>query len=1089
MDLDKETKKESKEIIEMIKKSSNSYKKEEKNISMKKHSKSPKNISKKMSPKKKERLNEKILEMLEKMENLMKKKGDIFVSRIYLKAQDTILSETEDITDVEQLKGKPNIGPSIIAKAEEYVNTGTLAILEKEKENPINILTEIHGIGPKKAKDLVEKGIKKIEDFKGREDELLNNVQKLGLKYYEDINKRIPRNEIDEFKSIFDKEFKKVAEEDSKYEIVGSYRRGAKTSGDIDVIITSKNQGVFKKFIDSMRETGIILEILSYGNTKALVIAKMKDKPTARRVDFMYSSPEEYPFAILYFTGSKAFNTVMRGHALRLGVSLNEHGLYHKAKGKEKGEKIEKKFKEEKDIFEHLHLKYKEPELRIDGRSVEITNSIKEKQENKNKTEKKEVKKRKYTRKKKTEENIKIREPTINVEELPELTPIIKTEPEKTEKKEKKNITKKRKIILKKDSIVNMDTEKATKQFKELTEKGITAIENLEEKELENMIKSANEKYYNKQPIATDNEYDIVKEFLERKFPKNQVVNEVGAKVKKFKVQLPYEMASMDKIKPDTNALNKWKSKYTGPYMLSCKLDGVSGMYTTENGVKKLYTRGDGKIGQDISHMIEVLNLPDVENLVVRGEFIIPKSVFEEKYAKKFANPRNLVSGIVNSKTIDSKTKDLHFVAYEIIKPEMKPDQQFNKLEEFEFKVVKNQLEENITNESLSKILLDWRENYEYEIDGVIVNNNKVHIRKTGNPEHAFAFKMVISDQMAEAKVVDVIYTQSKNGYLKPRVRIEPIKLGGVTIEYATGFNASFIEENKIGIGAVITLIRSGDVIPYIKSVTTPAEKAKMPDLPYHWSETHVDAILDNVSDDIVVKEKNITSFFSDLGVDGLSSGNVKRIMKAGYTTVPLILHMRKEDFEKVEGFKEKMINKIYNGIQEKVEKATLIEIMAASNLFGVGIGLKKIKPIMESYPNILQSSETKEEKIEMLRTVPSIGPESAKTFVENIGKFLEFLQEARLEDKLTKKENKLVIEIKKDHILNGKKIVMTKVRDKYIIEQIEKVGATLENNIGKNTDILIVKSYDDVSNKVNKAKEMKLPIFTPADFVKEYDL
>jgi len=239
----------------------------------------------------------------------------------------------------------------------------------------------------------------------------------------------------------------------------------------------------------------------------------------------------------------------------------------------------------------------------------------------------------------------------------------------------------------------------------------------------------------------------------------------------------------------------------------------------------------------------------------------------------------------------------------------------------------------------------------------------------------------------------------------------------------------------------------------------------------------------------LVVKEKNITSFFSDLGVDGLSSGNVKRIMKAGYTTVPLILHMRKEDFEKVEGFKEKMINKIYNGIQEKVEKATLVEIMAASNLFGVGIGLKKIKPIMESYPNILQSSETNEEKIGMLRTVPSIGPESAKTFVENISKFLEFLQEAKLEDKLTKKENKIVVEIKKDHILNGKKIVMTKVRDKYIIEQLEKVGATLENNISKNTDILIVKSYDDVSNKVNKAKEMKLPIFTPADFVKEYDL
>ena len=73
-----------------------------------------------------------------------------------------------------------------------------------------------------------------------------------------------------------------------------------------------------------MKDTGIILET-SYGNTKALVIAKLQDKPTARRVDFLYSPPEEYPFAVLYFTGSKAFNTVMRGYALRMGVSLNEH--------------------------------------------------------------------------------------------------------------------------------------------------------------------------------------------------------------------------------------------------------------------------------------------------------------------------------------------------------------------------------------------------------------------------------------------------------------------------------------------------------------------------------------------------------------------------------------------------------------------------------------------------------------------------------------------------------------------------------------------------------------------------------------------
>jgi hypothetical protein len=88
----------------------------------------------------------------------------------------------------------------------------------------------------------------------------------------------------------------------------------------------------------------------------------------------MYTSQEEYPFAVLYFTGSKTFNTVMRGHALKIGVSLNEHGLYKKQPGKEKEEKVDATFKDEKDIFDYLKLDYKEPVDRIDARSVVIKN-------------------------------------------------------------------------------------------------------------------------------------------------------------------------------------------------------------------------------------------------------------------------------------------------------------------------------------------------------------------------------------------------------------------------------------------------------------------------------------------------------------------------------------------------------------------------------------------------------------------------------------------------------------------------------------------------------------------------------------------
>jgi NAD-dependent DNA ligase len=646
------------------------------------------------------------------------------------------------------------------------------------------------------------------------------------------------------------------------------------------------------------------------------------------------------------------------------------------------------------------------------------------------------------------------------------------------------------------------DTLGQIEQFKKF---GITYLDTLNENQLSEIITLTKYYYFNnKISPLTDNEYDIVKEYIENKYPKNKAIKAVGAPFGKNKIKLPYEMASMDKIKPDTNEVYKWMKTYSGPYVISCKLDGVSGLYSTEGNEPKLYTRGDGKVGQDISHLLAVLNLPKEKDIVVRGEFIIPKEVFNTKYKSEFSNPRNLVAGIINSKSIDSKSKDLHFVTYEVIKPSMKPSEQMNKLKELKYEVVKNKTITELNNDILSDILVDWRKEYDYEIDGIIVCDDKIYPRKSGNPEHAFAFKMVLSEQMAEAKVVDVIWTPSKSGYLKPRVRIEPVNLSGVNIEYATGFNGKFIEDNKIGIGAVIQIIRSGDVIPHIKSVTQPAETPKMPLVPYKWTDTKVDIVLENVSEDITVREKNITAFFVGLEVDGLSTGNVKRLMNSGFDTVPKILHMSKNDFEKVEGFKEKMIEKIYNGIKEKVSVASLLDIMVASNLLGRGLGERKIKPILETYPNILISEENEAKKIEMLKNIKGIGKENADSFVKNIPAFMEFLKECNLEGKLKTnslrsatvnkmdeakdiKEKKETTEIDTNNPLYGKKIVMTKIRDKEIIDYLKTKGAELDDNIRKDTFVLIVKSKEDISNKTKYAREHNIPIMVPSEFKEQY--
>ena len=955
------------------------------------------------------------IKTLQKVQEIKSKKGDFMGSKAAQKAVDALIMYNKEIENIAELKKIKHIGASTVAKYVELQESGTLKLIESFKNDPINIFTNVYGIGTKKAACLIEHDkITTIGELRQYQDELLNDVQKKGLKYYEDILKRIPRLEIEHYRT----KINKINIPGMHFEIVGSYRRGANNSGDIDIIITSNKDDpkTFGLFLDALIDKKIIIELLSRGKKKSLTVGKLRGHP-ARRLDFMFTTQEEYPFALLYFTGSKIFNTLMRGQALKMGYTMNEHGLSTFKKGV-KGKKIAHKFKDPEDVFDFLNIKWVEPEDR------------------------------------ETAENFKVFTKRKN----------------KTRKKKHQNL---HKLVM--DFIHNNKV-----------------LENYTEDQLVFVVREANHGYYNNnKPIMSDAKYDNLIDFIKEHYPENKVVDEGHSLIKideDRKMKLPYEMWSMDKIKKE-DKVNKKVREWKGAQVVSAKLDGCSMGYSTENGKLLLYTRGNGKVGQNVTHLAPYLNLPNYPGISVRGEILIEKQLFAEKYGDKFANPRNFVSGILNAKSVDPNVvKDLTFVAYELIEPVRNPLQQLQMLDKIGFNVVKYGWMRTITQapnpfSGLKQILVDWKQSYEFEIDGIIITQNRIVERISGNPKHAWAFKIITDDQIAQTVVEEVIWSPSKDGYLKPKIRVKPIKLCGATITFVTVHNELYRRNNGIDVGAVVEIIRSGDVIPKVHNVLTPVEIQPPPEK-YNVELKGVDYVLTNPNDDMTVRLKMIHAFFVNTGVAGLGRGNVQRIMNAGFNTVQDILNMSLEDFLTVDGFKDKTANKIRNSIQKCIIKCTLPELLVATNILGRGMGLSRVTSILEKYPDILISNETDDEKLKKIAALPGFKDKTAMLFVPHIENFVTFMTAIKQESKLKYVKH---TNINMAHPLYGKKIVITGFRDKKLEEQFKTFGIILTNAVNSKTCLVLVKNKNHDSSKILKAKQLKLPIFTLKEFTDKY--
>ena len=302
----------------------------------------------------------------------------VFSARAYAKVITQLKNYNGTITEYDDVKNIEGIGAKMEKKIKEILETGSLAAAEKARElyniDALDALQKIYGVGPAKSTELVKSGIISISQLRDEvksNPKLLNDKQKIGLKYYEELLERIPRTEMEEHRDIL---HTLLPDEMTEYdtEIVGSFRREATNSGDIDVLIrvpfnadakTAKaNLELYVKMLEGF---GYIEEILALGEHKCMAISRMYNGK-ARRLDLLMTPDEEYAYAILYFTGSDRFNVAFRQYAIDKGYTLNEHTLTPiKA-----GVQTPPYMKTEKDIFKFLGLRYIDPSKRVDGNQI-----------------------------------------------------------------------------------------------------------------------------------------------------------------------------------------------------------------------------------------------------------------------------------------------------------------------------------------------------------------------------------------------------------------------------------------------------------------------------------------------------------------------------------------------------------------------------------------------------------------------------------------------------------------------------------------------------------------------------------------------
>ena len=618
------------------------------------------------------------------------------------------------------------------------------------------------------------------------------------------------------------------------------------------------------------------------------------------------------------------------------------------------------------------------------------------------------------------------------------------------------------------------------------------------------LIDFLSEYYYNDESLVSDKTFNQLENIYK------EIYGEYEAEwplPRGKTVTLPYHLSSLKKM-IEENEINNWIRNHPGYYLLQDKIDGITLLLVSKmvnnKRITSLYTHGDGVEGKDISHVLPYLNLPKIDyDIAIRGEGVYKLEVFEQ-YKDRFKNPRNMITGTLTAKkSFDPKiVKNLSFFAYQIRSERNKPLDDLIKLQELGFDVPEYKLVNEISKDILEDYFLERKAVAVTEIDGTVVYQNVIIDYPTIKgklPSQVIAFKTDTGGEVADTIVTEVTWKASKHRKLKPTVHYDNVVFKAADLKRATGHNARYIVDNNIGIGAVIRIKRSGDVIPYIIDVIKPAPDG--PDLPdenihgkYEWNENDVEFIL--LEDNDEVRANKLKHFLVTLKVKKAGPKRIESIVESGIKTIKDLLNSTPEQLSKLSGIGINLATQILDDIKDKITNVPLARILDASDIFP-GIGERRFETILEVHPDLLNYGYDNPNKIvEMIIQISGFGDILSKIIAYNLSTFINWLY-----------DNPSIV-IEKPKIINngrnnkfaGETVVFSGFRDPDLQRLIREEKGSVTSTVTGKTTILVQKDLNPSSFKTSglkalqlneKAKQLGKPdvikIFSKEDFLAEY--